>query len=227
MPPSLKDWTGETRRGVRVLGRVRGSKKDWWCQCLTCNRFVSLKASLFYASSSQAKNCGCAPAACNRLIRLKRGQRFDRLTTMYRRSPEGRQEVWLCQCACGKYKETTAAALAGNRVHSCGCLGGYLSRPQQVNCLFCQKKFTKLRPKQFCCSPLCRQRRLKGYTGPIEKLCDICKKPFIAERSPTKYCSASCRGKFARRRSYRKLVERKALQQMIQLNQLLEKSNVE
>lgn len=52
------------------------------------------------------------------------GQRFGRLTVMEKRGKDanGRNQLWLCQCECGKFTTTSSTHLRSGHSRSCGCL---------------------------------------------------------------------------------------------------------
>lgn len=52
-----------------------------------------------------------------------RGQKFGKLTVLYRTGTDKSSGVaiWKCQCECGNYSYVRAAALRSNRIKSCGC----------------------------------------------------------------------------------------------------------
>ena len=51
-----------------------------------------------------------------------RGQKFGRLTVLYRVKNIGKQTAWLCECECGNKTTVTVANLKSNHIKSCGCL---------------------------------------------------------------------------------------------------------
>lgn len=53
-----------------------------------------------------------------------RGQKFGRLTVLYRVKSTSINARWKCRCDCGNLTEVNGNFLTGNRTKSCGCLGG-------------------------------------------------------------------------------------------------------
>lgn len=223
MPHRPRNYTGEVRRGVRVLGRVRGESDAWWCECLTCKRFVKLKSKRLHGNGGGSKSCGCIMRDLVNHIkhRLQQNQHFGQLTTVRCLTPPNQPQVWLCRCACGNYKNATAHSLANGRTQSCGCGIGWLTKPRLLKCRFCRKEFLARKGQQVHCSTLCCSRNTNGYVGPVEKNCNFCDKPFIAARASTSsWCSQLCRNRAAHRRR----LERQALQQFAELTQLLKET---
>lgn len=50
------------------------------------------------------------------------GQKFDRLEVIELIGSKNTHKLYLCKCACGKFKEVTSNALKSGNVRSCGCL---------------------------------------------------------------------------------------------------------
>ena len=51
-----------------------------------------------------------------------RGQKFERLTVLYRTHNVGTNTMWKCQCDCGTILSVNAASLSRGATKSCGCL---------------------------------------------------------------------------------------------------------
>lgn len=210
-----KNWTGLVRRGVRILGRVRGTPSDWWCECLVCHHFVRLEAKVF--SEKKSYGCGCH-VKDHAKHKLKKGQRFDRIVTVALVSPVGQPQVWLCRCDCGKLKNASANLLVRKRIRSCGCGSRNSFDVYRRRCRHCDKRFvTNHAVKVYCSNQCCR--RFDRYVGPAEKNCKFCGKAFIAVQSTKQiFCGLRC----SQASTVRRRRERLALQQLVQLSQLLQ-----
>ena len=50
------------------------------------------------------------------------GQRFGKLTALYRAANQGKSVMWKCRCDCGNEKNVRADSLVSGLTQSCGCL---------------------------------------------------------------------------------------------------------
>jgi hypothetical protein len=57
-----------------------------------------------------------------KIVAIKRGDRFGRLTVMRLESVEGRRRLWRCRCDCGRHKVVPTRYLTSKETKSCGCL---------------------------------------------------------------------------------------------------------
>ena len=120
-----KDLTGQ-RFGKLVALRPTGEQKDWhavWeCQC-DCGRIVFVREGNL--KSGNTKSCGCARTLTQARNYAKdlSGQRFGKLITLERK---GEQNIWECQCDCGKIVLVRESNLRSGHTKSCGC--GRLSK---------------------------------------------------------------------------------------------------
>lgn len=108
----------------------------WHCKC-DCGG--SIDATTRQLLSGAIKSCGCERVPHPRELDL-RGQRFGKLTVLYRTEKRMDQGsiVWVCQCDCGNQKEVSAKRLMKGKVRSCGCL----SDPPPKN--YAGKRFGRL-----------------------------------------------------------------------------------
>ena len=123
----LMDLTGQRFGALTVLGKAErhitpnGSVTMWECKC-DCGNIVNKSSSAlkYYAIPS----CGCKTkeARSNGQLNDLTGQKFGRLTVMYRCNEIGKPAKWHCKCDCGNECEVFGANLA-KKTHStsCGC----------------------------------------------------------------------------------------------------------
>lgn len=75
----------------------------------------------------KTKSCGCYQKATRKTRNVGRyrvdlaGKRFGRLTALHRSEPQGRRQMWLALCDCGKRVEVRAVHLHTGASTSCGC----------------------------------------------------------------------------------------------------------
>jgi hypothetical protein len=110
-----KDITGNRYGKLVVIKptdeRASNGSIKWECLC-DCGK-------IYYSSSSdlkRRKSCGCK----TKLIDLS-GQKFGRLTVMYRSDNRHNQTYWHCKCKCGKEIDVYAQHLLTGKNVSCGC----------------------------------------------------------------------------------------------------------
>lgn len=60
------------------------------------------------------------------------GQRFGRLTALYRLHNTKGRTKWLCICECGNLAEVALRELIDNKTKSCGCLHKQIAREQHM-----------------------------------------------------------------------------------------------
>lgn len=120
-----KDITGNRYGKLVVIKptdeRASNGSIKWECLC-DCGK-------IYYSSSSdlkRRKSCGCK----TKLIDLS-GQKFGRLTVMYRSDNRHNQTYWHCKCKCGKEIDVYAQHLLTGKNVSCGCES--LERIRELN----------------------------------------------------------------------------------------------
>lgn len=121
----LDDLTGKKFGRLTVL--YRGEKKPndpktyWVCQC-DCGKVITKSAP--YLKTSVEPSCGCYKTETVSKCKLKdlTGQRFGRLTVLYRANNVGEMAKWHCRCDCGNEVDVFAGNLKKkNHSTSCGC----------------------------------------------------------------------------------------------------------
>ena len=60
------------------------------------------------------------------------GQKFNKLTVLYRTKAEAKGAMWLCQCECGEYKVVSSSHLTSGHTKSCGCLNEKAARIKDI-----------------------------------------------------------------------------------------------
>jgi hypothetical protein len=122
MPQKLKDWTGQKRGALLVLGRGENNilnQAQWNCIC-DCGRSVLIPSG----NLSQSTSCGCGiHRHAKRVIDLV-GHRFGRLTVLKRIETPNlcKPTGWLCKCDCGNECAVITYNLRSGTTQSCGCL---------------------------------------------------------------------------------------------------------
>jgi len=109
---------------LTVIGRAGSSPSGearWKCRC-DCGNFSQPLASSLRRGTTQSCGCYHKEITRKRFARDLAGQKFGRLTVLYRagRSRNG-SIIWRCRCDCGQEIESRAAVL-GTNTKSCGCL---------------------------------------------------------------------------------------------------------
>lgn len=215
-----RDWTGTVCRGVKVLGRAEGRltqtrRTEWWCECLSCHRFFRINTQHFMSQESVA--CGCR-VGDHRLV-FSPGQRFGRLLTLDAtpKADAARSLRWRCRCDCGKICSVAGTKLNRGIVKSCGCAAVNPLTPYTATCRRCGAVFQAKSANRRYCNNRCRFDRV-----PTEKPCKRCQKLFIGTKSSQLFCNRNCTQQFNKIRRRKEQLEREALQQFRQLNQLLQ-----
>ncbi len=89
----------------------------WRCKC-DCGKEILVEP--YKISKGIIQSCGCVRT--EKKIKDLTGQRFGKLTAIRRLDKKrGSSYLWLCQCDCGNYTETSANALLMGNTTSCGC----------------------------------------------------------------------------------------------------------
>ena len=111
----------------RASNSAAGSAR-WLCRC-DCGGWKTTTGTLLRAG--QTRSCGCLQAQAARQNVLScagvnaldlTGQRFGRLTAMWRADNSGRHAKWICACDCGASTTTRVSSLRRGYTRSCGCL---------------------------------------------------------------------------------------------------------
>lgn len=116
---------------VVAFSRKNGKHSFWQCLC-SCGESSVVRSDNIIEKST--RSCGCVHRGnTNATILVAPGKRakdftghkFGELTAISfsHTSPAG-ADVWLCQCSCGSQALVESRRM--NRIHSCGCLRGYL-----------------------------------------------------------------------------------------------------
>lgn len=104
----------------------KGNGARWLCQC-DCGKIKEVDAN--HLRRGNTLSCGCLIAEkitkynkSEKLIDLK-GQKFGKLTVLYRVENIGNQPAWICKCECGTITHPIIGSnLRKGTTSSCGCL---------------------------------------------------------------------------------------------------------
>jgi hypothetical protein len=109
-----------------AIGRLKGARKVY-CRC-DCGNVVLRKMDELERGRSQS--CGCLSKKVFNLNRRPakdyQGQQFGKLTAVkiFEKNRNGKGEnVWECQCECGRTKYVTTSNLTLGRTTNCGKCG--------------------------------------------------------------------------------------------------------
>ena len=122
----LNDLTGEVFGKLKVLYRVPNpsGKKDvyWHCKC-DCGNEKDISGNAL--KTGYTKSCGCLnkELASQRTLIDLTGEKFGKLTVLYKVTNIGERVKWHCKCDCGKECDVLAYLLTKGFTSSCGCLG--------------------------------------------------------------------------------------------------------
>lgn len=113
-----EDLTGKKFNRLTVLEYLEQSK--WKCRC-DCGKEVITYGK--FLKSGKVKSCGCYrnEQNKNRSIDIT-GQKYGRLTAMYKNGKKGSMTVWHCKCDCGNECDVLLGDLRAGVTQSCGCL---------------------------------------------------------------------------------------------------------
>lgn len=108
----------------KVLSNGHGAR--WLCEC-DCGNYCEVDAN--HLKRNEIQSCGCYRKEqiseynlTTKLIDLT-GQRFGKLTVLYRGPNKGEQPTWICKCDCGTITHPIMGGnLRGGMTKSCGCL---------------------------------------------------------------------------------------------------------
>lgn len=105
-----------------VLGEIRKNGKKYYrcrCECGT-------ERDVYYRSidSGESKSCGCLRRELSSENQTQdlTGQRFGKLTVLYRDGNIGSFAAWMCECDCGNRKRVRGRSLMIGMTRSCGCI---------------------------------------------------------------------------------------------------------
>lgn len=113
---------------LTVIKKVKsqGNGARWLCKC-DCGNLKEVDAS--HLRRGNVESCGCLHSEKmeqfnkdNKLINLI-GQKFGKLTVLYRADNIGIQPAWICKCDCGTITHPIIGSnLRKGTTKSCGCL---------------------------------------------------------------------------------------------------------
>lgn len=122
------DMTGERYGRLTVLERDYSRPKGkayWYCKC-DCGNITSVSRGNLKNGSVQSCGCLARESRSKRSLIDLTGQKFGRLTVLYRdeTKPKGHQckVYWVCRCDCGNTKSISSDKLRSGETQSCGCL---------------------------------------------------------------------------------------------------------
>ena len=127
---TINDLTGKRFGDLTVLRRGENDKHGkacWVCRCACGKECIVSGAKL---KSGHTQSCGCRrTGAPGNAVDLT-GQRFGRLTVLYRAEAKTKSKkvLWHCRCDCGNETDVFAGALSRGLTQSCGCLNREVSR---------------------------------------------------------------------------------------------------
>lgn len=123
------DLTGHKFGKLTVIKQVPNKTKGnarWLCQC-ECGNLKQVDA--YHLKNNEIKSCGCLQkeitAKNNAIIKFQdlTGQKFGKLTVLYRAENVGLQPAWICRCDCGTITHPIMSSnLKKGTTQSCGCL---------------------------------------------------------------------------------------------------------
>ena len=124
MPREIIDLSDRIFGKLVVVDREMDPQKKiqtattWYCIC-ECGNFKH--ATSTQLRTGRVTSCGCnlEEGKKKRLIDIT-GQKFGKLTALYRVENQGSKSAWMCKCDCGKYREAKTGLLRAGRVKSCG-----------------------------------------------------------------------------------------------------------
>ena len=102
---------------IKRIDRTTANKKSyyWLCQC-DCGNFKEVPT--INLTSGHTQSCGCLQLDTH-LINIT-GQKFNKLTALYKDPQDGRK--WICQCECDNITSVNSYALRNGLTQSCGCI---------------------------------------------------------------------------------------------------------
>jgi len=125
----LKNLTGNRFGRLIVVSRDEDyinplsnrTRRVWLCRC-DCGEEVKVASGELLKGDTTS--CGCYQKERASEARLKDlvGQKFGKLTVIYRTEKDGDKVFWHCSCDCGKEKDIRSGHLVSGAIQSCGCL---------------------------------------------------------------------------------------------------------
>lgn len=113
-----EDLTNQQFGKLTVLSRA-DDEDNWNCLCECGNTRVVSKLKL---KSGIIRSCGCIRRPTPKTFKDLTGQKFGKLTVLYRDENDRTGHVkWVCRCDCGKTISVYKDALLDGRQTSCGC----------------------------------------------------------------------------------------------------------
>lgn len=130
-----EDLRGQKFGRLIPLYRVKNNTENrvqWKCLCDCGNMTIILAKEL---KAGKRKSCGCLNTGKNiHISSLKHedeillgkaenlaGQKFGRLTALYRTFDQNDKTMWMCLCECGNKVKVAKDALKAGETKSCGC----------------------------------------------------------------------------------------------------------
>lgn len=92
----------------------------WKCKC-DCGKEIIAKGTLLRQGKIQSCGCLQKEKARNANIIDLTGQKFNKLTALYKDNERG-QNYWYFQCECGNIKSMRGVDVKNGKAKSCGCL---------------------------------------------------------------------------------------------------------
>ncbi len=122
-----EDLAGRRFGRLTVLRRAEGPGiVRWHCRC-DCGKETVVSA--VQLKTGKTRSCGCMKNEVSYTTLELTGERFGRLTVLYR-LPDGipsPRSVWHCRCDCGNETDVYAGSLLSGATKSCGCLNREVS----------------------------------------------------------------------------------------------------
>ena len=123
----IKDLAGQNFGRLTVL-KFTGELTNrynalWYCRC-DCGSYITVASDKLI--SGKKKSCGCLlrdhakAVAQSNLLNLD-GQKFGRLTALYRKNKDGKY-YYHCACDCGTEIDVPISSLTTGKTFSCGCI---------------------------------------------------------------------------------------------------------
>lgn len=115
--PAFIDLTGHKYGKLTVIERAENinGRVAWKCKC-DCGKEITTTSNALRTGGT--KSCGCL-----RRAKDLRGQKFGRLTVLYRTGTDKNNgAIWKCKCDCGNIINTCGSRLKNGTTKSCGCL---------------------------------------------------------------------------------------------------------
>lgn len=88
----------------------------WKCRCNLCGNIYSVRGSSLNNGKSQ--KCGICSRSYN--VKDETGQKYNKLTVLYKAGSKNNRVMWKCQCDCGNHIDVSGTDLRTGAVKSCG-----------------------------------------------------------------------------------------------------------